>query len=132
SLAATSPAAIPALSLHDALPISFGGGGALVAAAEEADREFALRLRRGDSYVVGGDRGVGCDVPDDLRVRLDEVGVAVGRAVQRVEGLLGEGDLLPFGGGEQGAVGRLAVEPVDAGVAEQALGVGLAGRQDGR
>jgi hypothetical protein len=70
--------------------VALGGRGAFVPAAEEADGELAFGLRRRDQDVTVADRRLGCDVPGDLAVRLDEVGVAVGGVVQRVEGVLGK------------------------------------------
>ena len=111
---------------HRAHVLALGRRGPLVAGAEEPDRELGLGLRRGHRDVAGGDRGGGGDVPGDLAVGLDEVRVAVGRRVEGVEGGRLELDVLPLGRREQRPVGGLAVEPVDAQVAEQPLGVGLA------
>jgi hypothetical protein len=107
-------------------------GGPVVARPEEADRELGLGDRRGHRDVRGGDGGGGGDVPGDLAVRLHEVRVAVGGRVQRVERLGLEADLLPLGRREQRPVGGGAVQPVDAQVAEQPLGVALRRRQHRR
>ena len=117
---------------HRVHVLALGGGGAVVAGAEEADGELGLGDRRGHRDVGGGDGGGGGDVPGDLAVGLDEVGVAVGRRVQGVERGRLELDVLPLGRGQQRAVGGLPVEPVDPQVAEQPLGVALGGAQHGR
>ena len=76
---------------------------ALVARAEEADRELRLRLGGGDQHVVEGDRRARSAIPDRLAVGLDEVGIAAGRGVHRFEGLGGEGRVLALGRRGEGA-----------------------------
>ena len=110
---------------HRVHVLALGRGGAVVARAEEADRELGLGDRRGHGDVGGGDGGGGGDVPGDLAVGLHEVRVAVGGLVEGVEGGRLELDVLPLGRGDQRAVGGLAVQPVDAQVAEQPLRVAL-------
>ena len=99
---------------------------------KKPDRELALRLRRGHRHVLGGHRALRRDIPGHLAVGLDEIGIAVGRPVQRVQRRGLELDTLAPGRGDQRQVGGLPVQPVDPHVAEQALGIALAGRQHGR
>ena len=99
---------------------------------KKPDRQFGLGVGRGDPHVGGGDRRLRRVVPGGLAVRLDEVRVAAGRLVERVERLGLELDRLPRGRRAQRLIGRDPVEPVDALVAEEPLGVGLGGGQQGR
>src|SRR3954452_16846631 len=110
---------------HGVHVLALGRGRPVVARAEEADGQLGLGDGRGHGHVVGGDGGGGGEVPGDLAVGLHEVGVAVGGPVQRVEGGRLEFDVLTGGGGPQGPVGGLPVEPVDAQVPEQPLRVAL-------
>ena len=117
---------------HRAQVFAFGRRGALVARAEEADRELGLGLRRGQRDVGFGDRRARRDVPRGLAVGLHEVGVAAGRSYIASSASSVNSASSSRAGDVQRGVGRGAIEPADAGVAEQPLGVGLARRQDGR
>ena len=68
-------------------------------------------------------------VPHRLAVGLDEVGVAAGGGVHRGQAVVGELRVLLGGRRAQRPVGGVAGEPVDALVAEEPLGVGLAGAE---
>ena len=132
---ALSSLALPSSSAtlgHRAQVFALGRRGPFEARAEEADRELGVGPGRGQRDVGVGDRRARRVVPGRLAVGLHEVGVAAGQRVHRVEGRVGELGVLVARGQLQRGVGRGPIEASDAGVAEQPLGVGLAGRQHGR